>query len=339
MEIQRYKNEWGNVPALHAVCAFFASHLERQTTAPMEIGYFLHTFAQEHRAQVLQARALNAQIQAAREEGNAGEVERLTAEKKKSKTNAPYIIPAGYYPTTHNAMSTCEPSGVMCIDIDRQDNPQFTREEWAELPRDLMASNMGKYVAFIGESRSGWEVGGYFVLIRVEASNEWVERFASVARWFSANGVKVDEAAKNMNHGRALSYQDNTTRNGFTPLPVTNANAQPYTGKYSPPKSMPKPYKGNRTEDFARAKRAADYINAHGITLCDDFATWTRVAFAIASAFGEAGEEIFLRVASTSANFRQGENVRKYRNACKTNTGRINISTFFYLCKEANVKF
>lgn len=337
MEKYLYKNTWGDIPALHSVCTLLQSHTARTAVAAVELGYFFDTFATDHAADVTRARQLNAQIAAAEAAGDAAQLEHLQQEKKRLKTAAPCIIPAAFYPGTHTADSPRTPTNIMCIDIDRKDNPQITRAEWGALPLDLLRSKMGKYVLFVGESRSGWERGGYFVLLRLTAADDFPARFAAVEKWMSAAGVKIDRAAKNINHCRALTIQDNSTRSGFCSLPIVNPDAQPYPGMYHEPRPRPKVYTGDRATDYERARKACNYIERHGINLADDFETWTRLAFAFAAAFGEAGEGLFLQCASASDKFRTTENTRKYRNALQTNTGRVNIATFWHLCRQAGL--
>lgn len=339
METTKYKYDgrWGEIPALRAVCSLLRNHKERHVFCPVEIGFFFTTFADGHAAEVQEIRTINAQIQAA-EEAGTGELDRLTAEKKRSKTNAPCIIPAAYYSDYHTADSLYTPSGLLCVDIDRHDNPEFSREDWGNLPASLMASKLGRYCAFIGESRSGWEKGGYFVLIPLTGADDFPARFAALEKWMEAAGVKIDHSAKNVNHCRALTIQDNSTRAGFPALPVVNADAIPYGGRYHAPQPRPKAYTGGRAKDYERARRACKFIKENGINIADDFGEWTRIAFAFAAAFGEAGEALFLQVAAASPKFRTIENAKKFRNALQTNSGRVDLATFWHLCKRAGVK-
>lgn len=340
MEVRyKYDNRWGDSPALHAVCSLLRSHTERTTFCAVEIGYFLTTFADHHRANVLQAREAAKQAAAAKESGNNAEADRWEARKRELKTAAPYIIPAAYYPGRHTGASNCTASGVLCIDIDRKDNLHIAASDWAQLPADLLQSKLGRYCAFVGESRSGWQIGGYFVLMLVPPDN-YAKRFAAVARWLEGAGVHIDRAAKNINHGRALTIQDNGTRTGFCTLPVVNTNAETYPGIYAEPRPEPRPaaaYTGSRQTDYDRARRAVQYIVHNNICISDDFAEWTRLAMAFAAEFGEAGEALFLQVAEQSSKFRSSENNYKWRNAKQTTSGRVGIGTFWYLCKRAGM--
>ena len=339
-KIYKYDGRWGDAPALRAVCSLLRNHRERTTAAACEIGYFLGYFADAKRENVQTARAAAKNAAEAKKQGKTAEAEHWEQIKKEAKTAAPYIIPAAYYPGTHTADAEHTPSGVLCVDIDRQDNLQISAVDWANLPAALQASKFGKYCAFIGESRSGWERGGYFVLVPITGADDYGARFAAVERWMAAAGVKIDRAARNINHGRALTIQDNSTRAGFCSLPIVNAAAEPYGAKYFEPKPKRKPavqYTGSRRSEYERARRAAAYIAANRVQISDDFAEWTRLAFAFSAAFGDAGEALFLQIAETSPKFRSRENDYKWKNAQQTASGRVGIATFWHLCKRAGL--
>ena len=65
----RYGGEWGEVPALHSVCTMLKSHQERETTAAVEIGYFLSQYATECADYVKQIRAAAEQMERAKAGG------------------------------------------------------------------------------------------------------------------------------------------------------------------------------------------------------------------------------------------------------------------------------
>ena len=338
--LYKYDNRWGYTPALHALCSLLRNHRERTTFCACEIGYFLGYFADHHRANVLQAREAAKNAAEAKARGDEQAAAAWEQKKRELKTAAPYILPAAYYPQNHTADSPRTPSGVLCVDIDRKDNLHISAADWASLPADLQASKFGKYCAFIGESRSGWERGGYFVLVPITGADDYPQRFAAVARWMEGAGVKIDMAAKNMNHGRALTLQDNSTRTGFCSLPIVNPAAEPYGAKYFEPRPERKPAAacvGSKRSEYERARRAAAYIARNGVQISDDFTEWTRLALAFATEFGEAGEALFLQVAEVSPKFRSRENDYKWKNAKQTASGRVGIATFWYLCKRAGL--
>lgn len=336
-----YSGVWGENKYLRAYCTLLQNHKEKTTTARVQIGYFFDTYAAQFAAEIQTYREQVQRLADAQKVGDSAEVQRLENYKRTSKTNAPCVIPAGYYPTTHTGDSFCEPSGLVCVDIDRKENLHISPEQWGNLPRDIMCSPFGKYCAFIGESRSGWQYGGYFLLVPITGADDFKQRYAAIARHFERCGLMVDKQAANMNHCRALTIQDSASRGEFDPLPISNNDAQPYPVKYAPP--SPKrarnfvQYTHNNAAEFERVQRCCEYLCTYGVVITDDFSEWTRCAFAFAAEFGAAGEELFLKIAELSPKFRESENAYKWRNAMNTNTGRVGIATFWYMVKRAGI--
>lgn len=335
----RYSGRWGNVPALRRLVSFLPSHMAR-TGYAVEIGWFLADYAATQAGSVLEARKMARLQRLAEVEGNDILADKWAAEKKASKTGAACIIPAAWYQSTHAANDPHVPSGIMCVDIDRRDNMEVPLDEWAAFPDALQNSPLWQHVGFIGESRSGWEYGGYFVLLLIDGADNYPARFEAVRRWFLACGVNIDRAAANINHCRAVTWQDADARERdlLTPLPRINPDATPYGGKYTPPPSHIPSLGASHTRgaDFARAVAAVKYITAHHINIADDFDTWTRCALAL-SGFGVQGLSLFCAVSSVSSKYREGECEAKFRNALRTRHGCITIATFFQICKDYGV--
>lgn len=77
-------------------------------------------------------------------------------------------------------------------------------------------------------------------------------------------------------------------------------------------------------------------ITGARIDITGDFNDWTKVAFAIASEYGEGGREYFHQLARMSPTYKKGENDSKYDNALKTGK-KTNISTLIYIAKKNGV--
>ncbi|TXI13269.1 MAG: hypothetical protein E6Q68_01785 [Polynucleobacter sp.] len=75
-------------------------------------------------------------------------------------------------------------------------------------------------------------------------------------------------------------------------------------------------------------------ISSRSINICENYNDWVRVGFAIAEQFGEAGRDYFHTISSQSAKYNHGVTEKQYRYCLKgRGTTKINISTFYYLCK------
>lgn len=80
-----------------------------------------------------------------------------------------------------------------------------------------------------------------------------------------------------------------------------------------------------------------DTIVGSGIDITTDFDDWTKVAFAIASEYGEEGRHYFHKLAQLSPNYKRGENDKKYDNALRTGK-KIQISTLIYIAKKYGIE-
>lgn len=68
------------------------------------------------------------------------------------------------------------------------------------------------------------------------------------------------------------------------------------------------------------------------------YTEWLKVGFAIASEFGEGGRRYFHDISSLYSGYDKAECDKKYDECLKTDKGRTNISTIFYLAEQQGVK-
>lgn len=77
-------------------------------------------------------------------------------------------------------------------------------------------------------------------------------------------------------------------------------------------------------------------IEGSHIDITTDFNDWTKVAFALASEYGEEGRMYFHKLARLSPTYKVGENEKKYDNALKTGR-KVNISTLVYIAQKNHI--
>jgi hypothetical protein len=308
------------------------------TYKAVEIGWFLSNFAESRAAEIMTARQYAKAAYIARLQGENESAEYFEQAKKQSKINAPYVIPSALYYTTHRTHDPADYNNLLCIDIDRKDNPDISDTEWGSLPVELTQSKLGKYIAFIGESRSGWQYGGYFLLIKTDAADDWAKRANAVILWLQLAGIKADTAAANINHGRALTLQ---TETNYCKLPLVNPCSDIYTAKLEPKPTARPGLKISRqaepSSDYDKAVRAVQIAVSKGIDICGTFETWTNTAFALANAFGENGKELFISLAAVSPKYKERENEYKWQNAMNTQRGSVGIGTFWHYMQQYGI--
>lgn len=153
-------------------------------------------------------------------------------------------------------------NGVVCIDIDAQDNPAIT--DWQAFKYEIAKS---RFIAYVGLSISGL---GVFAMIPIADPERHKEHYESIVQDFKAatftfkqssetepttlKGVKLDTTTSNIASKRFVSYD---------PQPYINTEAQVYCKTYEPPKALSRyshQYIGSKTFNLE------EWLDVHGIS-------------------------------------------------------------------------
>ena len=100
------------------------------------------------------------------------------------------------------------------------------------------------------------------------------------------------------------------------------------------------PVYAHNTSDSDTASRVEALIaelRASGRDITADYGDWLKVGFALASEFGESGRRYFHDISSIYSGYNQEESDTKYSECLKSDNGRTDISTLFYLAKNQGV--
>lgn len=100
------------------------------------------------------------------------------------------------------------------------------------------------------------------------------------------------------------------------------------------------PVYAHNTSDSDTASRVEALIaelRASGRDITADYGDWLKVGFALASEFGESGRRYFLEISSIYSGYNQEESDTKYSECLKSDNGRTDISTLFYLAKNQGI--
>ena len=84
-----------------------------------------------------------------------------------------------------------------------------------------------------------------------------------------------------------------------------------------------------------------DYISEIEKTATDitgNYETWRNLGFAISEEYGETGREYYHRISRFYANYKYQECDNQFTNCLKAKGSGVNISTFFYMAHQNNVK-
>lgn len=175
-------------------------------------------------------------------------------EIKGLKASLPAVTVSGLF-SARNMEGLIQHSGLICIDIDRKENPNLVN--WHEVP-EILAKIPN--VAYCGLSVSG---NGYFAIIPIRYPEKHVLHFHALYADFLRMGLVIDKACKDVCRLRGYSYDPN---------PYFNHEARPYFKTYDPdarPKHRrqysdgwkPTGTKFDRAEAFARKHFPGGYTD------------------------------------------------------------------------------
>ena len=142
-------------------------------------------------------------------------------ERNEIKKRLPMACISGIFQPTRKAENLVRHSGLICVDIDRQDNLHI--DNWDEVKQEL--SKLPQ-IAHSSLSVSG---NGYFVIIPLRYPDYHKGQFEKLKRDFERMGIVIDRACGDVSRMRCMSYDEE---------PYVNANAIPYEGYYAEPKPI-----------------------------------------------------------------------------------------------------
>ena len=118
----------------------------------------------------------------------------------------------------------------------------------------------------------------------------------------------------------------NATDTEQKPKTESKTNTKTQTAS-SPPKSA----------DLQEVEEIVSQIEQRSIDLTANYSEWLRIGFALADGLGEPGRELYHRVSRFYEGYNAKECDEQFDKCLKANGSGINISTFFYLAKQAGI--
>lgn len=93
----------------------------------------------------------------------------------------------------------------------------------------------------------------------------------------------------------------------------------------------------NHTSNSDRVQELIIQLRLSGTDITNGYNEWLKVGFALAGAFGESGRSYFHDISSIYSGYDAQEADKKYDECLRSENGRTDISTLFYLAKQAGV--
>lgn len=223
-----------------------------------------------------------------------------------------------------------EHTGLICIDIDGQDNPGFG--SGAELKAEVCKV---AEVAYCSLSASG---NGCFAIFQLSHPENHLGHFLALQRLFKSRlGIVIDGQCKDVKRLRFASYDlEPYINDNAEPFQIIDAVTKP---KHNPTKTTVT--MGQRTWNESpettldKVALLTEEVVRRRIDLTDGYSKWVEIGMALAN-LGEPGRQFFHAVSSVYPGYDRAKADTKFTNLLRT-TRKVTIATFFHHCEAYGV--
>ena len=230
---------------------------------------------------------------------------------KLEKTKVPAVTASGVF-KERKADKIIEHSGFICIDVDAKDQI---------CDFDIHRIKADQYTYAVHQSVGG---SGFAVYVRVDPQRH-LDAFLGLEQYYFVNySVVIDKSCKDVSRLRFVSFD-----------PDLHINDKSKVFKKYLKKAEVKSLEEKRVvvkSDFDNMVNEASKMN-----LFDDYSDYIKLAFALASEFGENGRDYFHALCSSSTKYNQETADKHYTTACKRDGTGITIASVYYKFKEAGI--
>lgn len=252
------------------------------------------------------------------------------AERTRLKSDLPCATISAICPNGRKVDDAFEHTGLMCIDIDGQDNPGFGNG--AELKAEVCKV---AEVAYCSLSASG---NGCFAIFRLSHPENHLGHFLALQRLFKSRlSIVIDGQCKDVKRLRFASYDSEPYINdNAEQFRIIDAATKPKSNSTKMTVAM-----GQRTWDenpeatLDKVARLTEEVVRRGIDLTDGYSKWVETGMALSN-LGEAGREFFHAVSSVYPGYDRAKADTKFTNLLRT-TRKVTIATFFHQCEAHGV--
>lgn len=231
-----------------------------------------------------------------------------------------------------------EHSGLVVLDIDH------VGEKVNELKGMFIIDQMLQpLMVFTSPSGDGLKV---VVEIDLEKADHLTWFYALKGYVSEIYGISIDEKCKDVGRACFLPYdrdcfykKDNMTENSIKVeewaakggLPQKSYESDNVAVTTTTAASL------NPEQTLQDVELLIKQLEERQMDITQDYNDWIKLGFAFANFSGEAGREWFHRVSQFYPTYTRVETDKKYTSLLQNERGRVTISSFFHLCKEAGV--
>jgi hypothetical protein len=252
------------------------------------------------------------------------------AERTRLKSSLPCATVSAICPDGRKADDAFEHTGLICIDIDGQDNPGFGSGAVLKAEVCKVAE-----VAYCSLSASG---NGCFAIFRLSNPENHLGHFLALQRLFRSRlGIVIDGQCKDVKRLRFATYD---------PKPYFNENAESFRiidAATKPKLNLTKKtvvmeqrtWNESPEATLDKVARLTEEVVRRGIDLTDGYSKWIEIGMALAN-LGEPGRRFFHAVSSVYPGYDRAKADTKFTNLLRT-TRKVTIATFFHYCEAYGV--
>lgn len=234
-------------------------------------------------------------------------------DRRAAKAKLPNVTISGEF-SERRDNAIIKHSGFIAIDIDDYDPTEI---------KSILAPDKYVYAVFDSVTQTG-----SCAIFKIDGRKH-KEAFRGISQYlYDEYDIHVDQSCSNVSRARFVSYDPNI---------YINKRAYKFT-KYIANKKPKK--EGNKRIIFVKNDfdSIINEINSKDIDLTEKYEDWLKIGFAFANEFGESGRDYFHAISQHSHKYDPIKCNEKYDNCLKTNTGKINIASFYYLAKEHGIE-
>lgn len=251
-------------------------------------------------------------------------------ERTRLKSGLPCATISAICPDGRKTDDAFEHTGLICIDIDGQDNPGFGNG--AELKTEVCK---GAEVAYCSLSASG---SGCFAIFQLSNPESHLGHFRALQRLFKSRlGIVIDGQCKDVKRLRFATFDaEPYISPNADVFRIIDMATKPITyTKTTNPALTPRSWKDNMEITVEKVAQLTAEVVRRGIDITDGYSNWVEIGMALAD-LGEAGREFFYAVSSVYPGYDHAKANVKFTNLLRT-TRKVTIGTFFHQCEAHGV--
>lgn len=255
-------------------------------------------------------------------------------EQKRLKQQLPCATISAVFEGGRKTENLKELSGLLCLDIDAQDNPDLSYNTLMSMLKDM------DIIAYASRSVRG---NGVFAIVELEHPEQITEQFEALEIAFKFMGITIDKQTGDVTRLRFLSYD---------PDAWYRPDAVKWSGIWKPIRKEPTPPQQKRSNapskpiararEFTATDNTIERVEAcirelehRGLSV--GYADWVFGLGMPLASLGEAGRGFFHRLSQLdSKQYNASECDAKFSDFLK-NTRSIGIGSFFDYCTNLGI--